>query len=60
MMHLDLILKSLINLNDRCQVCLEAKQPRKSFKSVEKNTILLELIHSDLSDSQHVLTCGGS
>ena len=50
-MHLDLIPKSHVNVNDRCQVCVEAKQPRKPFKYVEKNIVLLELIHSDMCDS---------
>ena len=60
MMHLDLIPKSPVNLKHRCQICTKAKQPRKLFKSVEKNIVLLELIHSDICDSQCVLTHGVS
>ena len=34
----------------KCEVCVEAKHSKEPFKSVERNSILLELIHSDLGD----------
>lgn len=59
MMSLELILKSVINLKERCQVCVQAKQTKKPFKSIEKDTSLLQLIHSDTCDLNNVLTRGG-
>jgi len=50
MMHLELIHKLHANVNDKYQVCAEDKQPSEPFKSVEKNIVLLELIHSDVCD----------
>ena len=59
MMNLNLIPRSSINVKEKCQVCVQAKQPKKLFKSVEKNTKLLELIHSDIYEYNGVLTHGG-
>ena len=59
-MSLDLIPKSHVNEDYRCQNCVEAKRSRKPFKYVERKATLLELIHSDLCDSQRVLTHGGN
>ena len=35
---------------EKCHTCMLNKTTRKPFKSVERNTQLLELIHSDLCD----------
>jgi hypothetical protein len=44
----------------KCQVCVQAKQPRKPHKAVdERNSTLLELIHSDICQMNGVLTKGG-
>ena len=59
MMSLELIPKSVINLKKRCQVCVQAKQTKKPFKSVERDTSLLQLIHSDTCDLNNVLTRDG-
>nr|KYP31709.1 Retrovirus-related Pol polyprotein from transposon TNT 1-94 [Cajanus cajan] len=60
MMTLDLIPKSFNELKQKCEVCVQAKQPRKSFQnSVQKETCVLELIHSDICDSNGVITRGG-
>ena len=44
----------------KCQVCVQAKQPRKSHMTAEtRNLAPLELIHSDLCEMNGVLTKGG-
>jgi len=44
----------------KCQACVQAKQPRKPHKAVEeRNTALLELIHSDICEMNGVLTKDG-
>ena len=44
----------------KCQVCVQAKQPRKSHITAEiRNLAPLELIHSDLCEINGVLTKGG-
>ena len=58
MMNLDLILTSSINMKEKCQVCVQAKQCKKSIKSVEKNTQLLLLIHSEIYEYNSVFTQG--
>ena len=41
----------------KCQVCVQAKQPRKSHTTVEaRNLAPLELIHSDLCEMNDVFT----
>ena len=48
--HLNLIPK-LSNMDfSKCEACVEAKLHKKRFKSIERQTELLELIHSDLGD----------
>jgi hypothetical protein len=44
----------------KCQVCVQAKQPRKSHKTAEARDLApLELIHSDLCEMNGELTKGG-
>ena len=44
----------------KCQVCVQAKQPRKSHTTAKtRNLAPLELIHSDLCEMNGVLTKGG-
>jgi len=57
MMSLNLIPKASIDLKQKCETCIQAKQPRKRFTTfIERETNLLELVHSDSND---VLTHGG-
>ena len=49
-MNLDLIPKTQVNFKRKCEICVQAKQTRKAYKSVERNSQLLELIHSDVCD----------
>nr|KYP56508.1 Retrovirus-related Pol polyprotein from transposon TNT 1-94 [Cajanus cajan] len=61
MMTLDLIPKSFIELKKKCEIYVQAKQPRISFQNyVQKETCLLELIHCDICDRNGVITHGGN
>lgn len=37
---------------------MQAKQTRKPFKHVLRNTLILELIHNDICDMNNILTKG--
>jgi hypothetical protein len=57
---LNLIPKIPIVRRSKCHACVQAKQPRKPFKSMEeKNLAPLDLIHSDLCEMNGILTKGG-
>ena len=60
MMDLNFIPKSKLDFKHKCEVCVQAKQTRKPHKSVERNTQLLELVHSDVCDSSRPLTRAGN
>ena len=49
---------SLENLG-QCEVCVESKTTKKSYKSVGRESELLSLIHSDLGDLKNTMTIGG-
>ena len=58
--NMSLIPKFTTVKGSKCQVCVQAKQPRKSHKTAEvRNLAPLELIHSDLCEMNGVLTKGG-
>ena len=61
MSRLELISKFDIVNGSKCQSCVQAKQPRKPFKSLEekRNMAPLDLIHSDLCEMNGLLTRGG-
>ncbi|KZV48684.1 hypothetical protein F511_26132 [Dorcoceras hygrometricum] len=44
----------------KCEICVEAKQTRSSFKTIERNTEPLDLIHTDVCDLKGVQTRGGN
>ena len=52
---LNLLLTHLL----RCEICVQGKNTRKSFPSITRTSEPLELIHSDVCDSNRVLTRGG-
>ena len=57
--NMNLIPKISIVKGSKCQVCVQAKQPRKSHKTAEARDLApLELIHSDLCEMNGVLTKG--
>jgi len=45
--------------NSRCDVCVESKITKKTCHSVERQTELLGLIHSDLADLKQTMSRGG-
>jgi hypothetical protein len=57
---LNLIPKIPVLRRSKFHTCVQAKQPRKPFKSVEEKSLApLELIHSDLCEMNRILTKGG-
>ena len=57
MMSLNLIPKASIDLKKKCETSILAKKPRKSFTAcIEREINLLELVHSDVCNSNDVLT----
>ncbi|XP_039141238.1 uncharacterized protein LOC120278531 [Dioscorea cayenensis subsp. rotundata] len=58
--NLNLIPAVNVNEFSKCSVCVEAKFAKKPFKSVEnRNSKLLELIHTDLADFKNTISKGG-
>ena len=54
------IINSLSKANmDKCEICAETKITKKPCKSITRETELLGLVHSDLSDLKHTMTRGG-
>ena len=45
--------------NIKCEVCVESKSTKKSCKTVERESELLGLIHTDLGDLKNTMTRGG-
>ena len=50
MVELSLILKLSLENHIKCDSCVESKTTKKSYKSIERESDLLSLIHSDLGD----------
>jgi hypothetical protein len=61
MSRLELIPKFNIVKGSKYKSCVQAKQPRKSFKSLDKkrNLAPLDLVHSNLCEMNGLLTRGG-
>lgn len=55
MMNLNMIPKYAIE-NKKCQVCVQAKQPKRPFHSVTRNTSILDLVHTDTCEFNGMLT----
>lgn len=47
-----------INDFEKCELCVKSNMIKKYFKSVERNTNLLDLVHSDLCEFNDMLTRG--
>lgn len=58
MMNLNLIPKTDLDVKNKCEICVQSKHTRLPFKSVDRNSDLLELIHSDVCDSNRTPTRG--
>ena len=50
----------LIPKLEKCEICSMTKITRKSYKSVERDSELLELIHSNICEFEGILTRGGN
>ena len=57
--HLGLLPKLVLIKTHKCEICVESKFARNPFKSIERSSELLELVHSDLCDLKMTLTRGG-
>ncbi|KAH7864181.1 hypothetical protein Vadar_026696 [Vaccinium darrowii] len=56
LVNLDHIPAFHIDTNHKCETCVEAKLTRTSFRSVERSTEPLGLIHTDVCDLKYVQT----
>jgi len=56
MMNLELIPKYAIEKKSKCQVCVTAKQTRKPFHNVVRDSEVLDLVHTDICEFGGVLT----
>ena len=43
----------------KCEICIQAKMTKKPFSKSDRNSIMLELVHSDVCELNGVLTRGG-
>jgi hypothetical protein len=59
MKQLSLIPNLTNSEHPKCEICVEAKHFKKPFKTVERSSELLELIHSDLGDFKNTISRGG-
>jgi len=50
MIVLNLIHKSVNNMFDKCKICMQTKITRKHFPKIDRSSILLQLVHSDVCD----------
>ena len=60
LIKLNLIPTFHIESNHKCETCVESKLTRSSFKSVERITEPLDLIHTDVCDLKAAPTRGGN
>ena len=49
-----------IDIKHKCETCVEVKMTRLSFKTIERNTKHLDMIHSDICDLKFAPTRGGN
>ncbi|KAI3728565.1 hypothetical protein L6452_17203 [Arctium lappa] len=49
-----------VDSNHKCPTCVESKLTRTSFKSIERKTEPLDLIHTDVCDLKSIPTRGGN
>ena len=59
MVELSLIPKLSLENHVKCESCVEFKTTKKSCKSIERESDLLSLIHSDLGDLKNTMTRSG-
>ena len=49
-----------INNFQKCELCVKSKMTKKPFQSIDRNSNLLDLIHSDICELNDILTRGGN
>ena len=59
MVELNLIPKLSLESHGKCESCVKSKTTKKSCKTIERKSVLLSLIHSDLRDLKYIMTRGG-
>ena len=47
------------DVHDKCEICNESKIRKKPFLSTNRDSQLLELVHSDVCELNDILTRGG-
>jgi hypothetical protein len=47
------------DVHDKCEICIESKIRKKPFPSTNRDSQLLELVHSDICELNGILTKGG-
>ncbi|GKB09448.1 retrovirus-related pol polyprotein from transposon TNT 1-94 [Tanacetum coccineum] len=59
----DMLKQGIISYNDehkdKCEICIQAKIKRKPFPKVDRQSEILELVHSDICELNGQLTRGG-
>ncbi|GJR04813.1 zinc finger, CCHC-type containing protein, partial [Tanacetum coccineum] len=60
----DMLKQGIISYNgehkDKCEICVQAKMKRKPFPKVDRQSEILELVHSDICELNGQLTRGGN
>ncbi|GJU81401.1 retrovirus-related pol polyprotein from transposon TNT 1-94 [Tanacetum coccineum] len=60
----DMLKQGIISYNgehkDKCEICVQAKMKRKPFPKVDRQSKILELVHSDICELNGQLTRGGN
>ncbi|GJT46915.1 zinc finger, CCHC-type containing protein [Tanacetum coccineum] len=60
----DMLTQGIISYNgehkDKCEICVQAKMKRKPFPKVDRQSEILELVHSDICELNGHLTRGGN
>ena len=59
LINIECLPKIEIDLNHKCEICVETKLTKTHFHSIECSTEPLELIHSDICDFKSIQTRGG-
>ena len=50
MTYLGLVLKAQTDFKQKCEIFVQTKQSKKLYKSIDRNTQVLELVHNDVCD----------
>ena len=56
LVNMNCLPKFEIDLNHKCEVCVEAKMTKKSFQNIFRNSETLNLIHTDICNFKSIQT----